>query len=510
MKRISFYFTCILALTLLSISSFADERPNIIFIFADDLGYGDVGYHGNNKILTPNIDALARSGVHFSQGYVSASVCGPSRAGALTGVYQQRFGVGENPSGSGYPDNMKFPMAGLPRSQPIISETLKAQGYHTGMIGKWHLGFDLSLRPNQRGFDFFYGFINGSHDYTGWHNKFSKKKGFWPLFLNEEMLPPQKDIYLTDLFSEQAVGFVKSTAKKEQPFFLYLAYNSVHHPWQATKSTLARTKNLSNSEDFNVFAAMMLSMDDGIGRLNQTLQELKIANNTLIVFMSDNGSPSGQGLNKKAKKIQKSKLERGGIMSNAGIYRGYKGDTYEGGIRVPFLMTWPTKITAGTRYDHPVSALDLAPTFAALAGENTEKPKLGGFAYDGVNLLPFIQGKMAKTKPHSLLVWRRDNDYAIRSGDWKLSWNDDHGNRKIELFNIANDPGEYHDVSAQHPELTQSLQDKFDAWDSTLPANEWWGAPWNRNTDFNQGKKLEVATFNQNPPNAKQAKRKIK
>ncbi len=450
------------------------DGPNIVLIYADDMGWGDVGYHGVEDILTPNIDKLAAGGVHFSQGYVSASVCGPSRCGLMTGVYQQRMGCGENPNTNGFPQAPKFPFAGLPRSQPLLSEMLKSSGYRCGMVGKWHLGLHETMRPNARGFDYYYGFLNGAHDYEKALPVFGKNKGLWPLFRNNE-LQPEYGGYLTDTFSDEAVDFIGRS--KEQPFFLYVAYNAVHHPWQVPEEYLERTQELSDIEDRRFFAGMVLAMDDGVGRIMEALEEAGVGDDTLVLFISDNGTPRGQGLEHAPKDMQK---ERGGCtMSSAGPFRGFKGDTFEGGIRMPFVMHWPGKIEPGTRYDHPVVNLDVAPTILAQLGvEQTFR----GLPFDGVDLMPYLNGAKGDERPHDLLYWRRDDDYAIRKGDWKLAWNDTScpPDSDAMLFNLADDPGEHRDLSIEHADIKRQLQDEFDAWDCRLPPSQCWGGPKNR------------------------------
>lgn len=457
-----------------AIGAVAVEKPNIVIIYADDMGWGDVGYHGVEDILTPNIDRLAAGGVHFTQGYVSASVCGPSRCGLMTGVYQQRLGCGENPNTSGFPEAPTFPFAGLPLSQPILSEVLKPLGYRCGMVGKWHLGLHETMRPHARGFDYFYGFLNGAHDYERAFPRFGRNKGLWPLFRNNEVLPAYEG-YLTDSFNDEAVGFIERN--KQQPFFLYVAYNAVHHPWQVPEKYLERTKGLSEIKDRRFFAAMVLAMDDGVGRIMSALEDAGVNDNTLVFFISDNGTPRGQGLDHPPKDVQK---ERGGCtMSSAGPFRGFKGDTFEGGIRVPFVMHWPGKIEPGSRYDHPITNLDVVPTVLAQLGVG-QPPK--GLAFDGVDLMPYLDGDEGDERPHDVLYWRRDDDYAIRKGDWKLAWND-HScppDSEAMLFNLADDPGEHNDLSADQPKLKQELQDLFDAWDSRLPPSQCWGGPKNR------------------------------
>jgi len=441
------------------------DKPNIIIIYADDMGWGDVGYHGvENDIRTPNIDQLASEGVAFSQGYVSASVCSPSRAGLLTGQYQQRFGCGENPCGSGYPENEKALKSGLPDTIPILPELLKTQGYTTGMIGKWHLGLSENKRPNARGFDYFYGFLNGAHSYYEADIHFGKKKGKWPIFRNNQIV--EYDGYMTEVFTKEAGQFI--TQQKENPFFLYLAYNAVHHPWEVPDAYLNRLDHIKTPYR-KKFAGMVLAMDDGIGQIIQTLKDQKLYDNTIIIFMSDNGSPSGQGKD----------AAEGDYMSSTGGLRGWKGDTYEGGIKVPFIMRWPGQLRTNVTYDKPVINLDITPTLTHFLDIDEPAP---GF-YDGKDLLPFLNGK-TNDRPHEELFWRRDEDYAIRIGDWKLTCNN-RGNKAtngVELFNLKEDPFEKNNLAHQYPEKVIKMQQQFDQWDHNLPASICWGAPKNRNT----------------------------
>ncbi|MBT3192215.1 MAG: sulfatase-like hydrolase/transferase, partial [Verrucomicrobia bacterium] len=578
--------TAAVAACVLVCTAFASASPNVVLIYADDMGWGDVGYHGFDDVLTPNIDRIAESGVQFSQGYVSASVCGPSRAGLLTGVYQQRFGCGENANMAGYPDKMKHPLAGLPASQPVISEMLKERGYYTSHIGKWHMGVDKTLRPLARGFDEYFGFVNGAHDFEGWDGHFGDKRGRWPLWRGDAPLPARDNVYLTDLFSDEAVAFIERAANTEHrtpvsessqsstvrvavrvdrsvnengdangprgehapPFFLYLAYNAIHAPWQVPQKYLERTKHLSDSHERNFIAAMILAMDDGIGRVQDALEKAGVADNTIVIFMSDNGSPRGQGLTWKPRG-DVDDWQEGPMSCKAGM-RGFKGDSYEGGTRVPFCMSWPGKIEPGSKYELPVSNLDIVPTVLAatlvsdrsqsssalslpavaaeregwvarsrppvgdritIAGDesgtregarlsdtaeseaalNTEHRTLNT-EFDGVDLLPYITG-VNPARPHQALYWRRDNDYAIRHGDWKLEWNAAGNTRNITLFNLADDPQERNDLAASMPEKAQAMQDMFDAWDSTMPDNAWWGGPINRRRDFAEGGRTVVA-----------------
>ncbi len=444
----------------------AQDKPNVIIILADDMGYGDAGYLGGKDVLTPHIDQLAKDGMQFIQGYAAASVCGPSRAGLLTGRYQQRFGAGENCPEGGYPNDSRSKRAPIPLDQPVLPELMKTVGYRTGHIGKWHLGLHSPHRPNGRGFDYYYGILNGQHDYYKADKEF-KHYDTWPVFRNNTIVDYKKGDYLTDRFTEEAVGFIKRN--KDKPFFMYLAYTAVHYPYQVPKSY---TDRLLHIEDPNrrTFAGMLLAMDDGVGSIRKTLKDEGLDKKTAIVFASDNGSP-GDGAKLKKR------------FSSKGSLRGFKGDTYEGGIRVPFILHWPGQVPSGSSYEHPVSALDLAPTITHFLGV---PPPMKGF--DGVDLLPYLKGKK-NGQPHDALYFRRDRDYAIRKGDWKLTWNDEEVGtlpHRIQretppkLFNIAKDPNEQNDLYRQFPEKARALQKQFDAWDSPLPNSNWWGRPWNR------------------------------
>jgi arylsulfatase A-like enzyme len=481
----------IAGLTFISLSAFASTKPNIVLIYSDDQGWGDVGYHGYDDVMTPNIDKLAAGGTQFSQGYVSASVCGPSRCGLLTGVYQQRMGVYGN-----------WDKGGIPESQPMVFEMLKKEGYQTAAIGKWHVGAARdSLRPNNRGVDFFYGFLWGSHDYyKSSTDPDTRRKGESPIMRNNQIEPPIQDSkgYLTEMFTEEAVGFIER-ADGDKPFFVYLAYNAVHYPWDVPQPYIDRVQGLDTHDERKLFAGMTLCMDDGVGDVMDALKKKGVEDNTLVIFMSDNGTPRGQGI-----KAPKQKKRGECTMSNPGPFNGFKGDTYEGGTRVPFVMHWPKEIPAGETYDKPVINLDLVATFMALNG--VSKP-YEGFAFDGVNLMPYITGKNAD-RPHDVLYWRRGNDYAIRKGDWKLAWNDQGSSGQIELFNLAEDPGEWKNLTVTHPERAQALQDAFDEWDSQLTDNQSGRNPKNRNNGYASGERVNVVEFNANVADKPSTKKK--
>jgi arylsulfatase A-like enzyme len=413
--------------------------PNIVIIYADDMGYGDVGYHGVENIMTPNIDALAKSGVYFTQGYVSSSICSPSRCGLLTGVYQQRYTSGQNPRASD-------PLGGLPLSQPMISEILKPAGYYSGIVGKWHLGVHESMRPMNRGWDEFYGFLNGSHSYFNATHKYTKIREHWPFFRGNEMVDFEG--YSTEVFTDEAVSFIQRN--KEKPFCLYVAYNAVHYPWEAPDKYIERVKFIENWNR-RLFAGMVLALDDGVGLILETLENEGLNDNTIVFFISDNGSPRGQP----------------GNMSSTGPLRGWKGDTFEGGIRIPFIIKWPGEIPPGTKYEQPVITLDILPSLLSYIGlENIDQYK-----FDGVNILPYLNGEKPTNEiPHQNLFWKRGGDMAIRSGDWKLMLEDRRNAPKdTMLFYLAKDIGEQTNLINQYPDKAMQLQNIYKEWEDTLP-----------------------------------------
>ncbi|MGL6260931.1 sulfatase family protein [Vibrio sp. WXL210] len=450
-------------------------QPNVIVIYTDDQGWGDVGYHGYDDIHTPHIDALAAGGVHFPQAYVSSSICSPSRAGMLTGVYQQRFGIYGNFKGNHIPD-----------SQPLMMEMMQELGYTTGVVGKWHMG-DPTGRPNQRGTDFFYGFHGGSHNYMLSDAEEGGKPWLSPLYRNTQTEPPiqESNGYLTELFTDEAVAFIEDNVDK--PFFLHLAHFAVHHPWQVPDGYIERLEHLEvHHEERRFFAAQTLVLDDGIGAIMDTLDKHQLTNDTLIFFMSDNGSPAGQGFEEPRRK------KRGETtMSSPGPFNGFKGDTYEGGIRVPFVIHYPAQIPAGLSYEPMVSSLDIYPTIAARFGITDT----GAIPFDGVDLFPHILGETDEPA-HTTLYWRRDDDYAIRDEQWKLTVNEHNGPRTIRLFNMNDDPYEKIDLVNQYPEIAQRLKDQFDSWEASLPVNQLSERPVNRNLGFAEGKRVDVQAFN--------------
>jgi arylsulfatase A-like enzyme len=403
------------------------RKPNIVLIVADDLGYGELTVQGFEKdIPTPNIDAIAKRGVRFTQGYVSAPLCSPTRAGLATGRYQQRFGHEFNP---GPQDNARSTF-GLPRSETMLAERLKTLGYATGMVGKWHLGFTHEFMPIQRGFDSFFGFLGGAHAYLPGQKGASIYRGNTPIV--------EKD-YLTDAFAREAVAFIDQ--HREEPFFLYLPFNAVHAPLQAPEKYLKRFPNIADPKR-RTFAAMTAAMDDAVGRVLGKLDELKLTGQTLVVFISDNGGPTPT------------------TSSGNGPLRGFKGQIWEGGIRLPFMMQWPGRLPAARIYDQPVISLDVYPTIIAATGAAISPE----WKLDGVDLMPFLTGT-AGGRPHETLYWRMGQKHAIRDGDWKVTVEP---GTPPGLFNLANDLGEKTDLSLNNPEKMKELVAKYDAWSAQM------------------------------------------
>ncbi|MCC6680773.1 MAG: sulfatase [Phycisphaeraceae bacterium] len=417
----------------------AERPPNIVVILADDLGYADAGVQGCTDIPTPHIDAIARDGVRFTDAYVTCPICAPSRAGLITGRYQQRFGFDDN----GGPD--PEPNFGVPADQITLGDALRAVGYRTAVIGKWDIGLRVRLQPNDQGFDEFFGFLPGVNDYLPQHADALPDRAS-PIYRNTQIVnEPQ---YLTDAFGREAAAFIERN--NQQPFLLYLPFNAVHSPLVATPQYLQRFEHLPPERQ--VYAAMVSAMDDAVGQLCAALRKESLEDNTLIFFLSDNGGASGQG------------VAHASAADNHPL-GGRKGTFWEGGIRVPFFIKWPAGITAGQVLSQPVSALDILPTALAAAGATFT----GDDASDGVNLLPLMQGK-SEQAPHDALYWRYHEHTAIRRGDWKLIAFAD---GRLQLFNLRQDIGETTNLAEQNPQQVASLRVQLDAWNAELPRPAW-------------------------------------
>jgi arylsulfatase A-like enzyme len=426
-------------------SQMRSQKPNILLIVADDLGYADIGVQGSQDVPTPHIDSLAMYGARFTNGYVSGPYCSPTRAGLLTGRYQQRYGHEFNPG----PVQNADSDVGLPLSETTMADRLKALGYATGLVGKWHLGNASKFHPQERGFDQFFGFLGGAHSYLSNDNSQN--------YVMRGSEPVPEISYLTDMFGDEAVSFVER--HKDRPWFLYLAFNADHTPMHATEKYLSRFPNISDPLR-QKFAAMHSAMDDNIGRVLETLRRHKLEQNTLIFFLSDNGGPT-----------------RANSSRNTPL-RGFKAQTWEGGIRVPFIIQWRGTIPEGKVYDDPVIQLDVLPTALAAAGSKIESE----WKLDGVNLLPYLAGK--KKTPHEALFWRFGEQMAIRKGDWKLVKAPGSGAELAErrraatatgahLYNLAEDIGEQTNLADREPEKVKQLTAVWTKWNSELEEPRW-------------------------------------
>jgi arylsulfatase A-like enzyme len=424
--------TVLLAVVISNVQTLAaDTQPNIVVIVGDDMGYADIGVHGCQDIPTPHIDALAAAGVHCTSGYVSAPYCSPTRAGLLTGRYQTRFGHEFNPGdgrfGNDKPATRK--PIGLPLSETTIADRFKAAGYATGWVGKWHLGSGPQFIPQRRGFAecLCFGFLGGAHGYF---------PGAKPAILRDNQ-PIEEKEYLTDAIGREAVAFIDR--HRDQPFFLYLAFNAVHTPLNATDERLEKFNKIGD-KNRRTYAGMMSAMDDAIGRV-----------------------PTMPGTATNA--------------SRNDPLRGSKRTTLEGGIRVPFFVKWPGHVPAGKVYDRPVIQLDILPT--ALAAADVRLP--ANARADGVDLLPYLSGKN-EDQPHPVLYWRFGEQMAIRQGDWKLVRYDPvvDGMKgratKARLYNLANDIGESKDLIEAEPQKAKALQAAWDEWNQSNLPPLWGGA----------------------------------
>jgi arylsulfatase A-like enzyme len=492
------------------------RRPDVIVILADDLGYGDTGVYGSKIAKTPNIDALAESGIRFTDGYVTNPVCSPSRAGLMTGRYQQRFGYEFNPGA-------RDRTGGMSLDEITLAQIMKSAGYATGAIGKWHLGIPGPYYPTARGFDYFFGVAGGGSDYiidpepgdefiaNGRNGKvldvtvpaaglpalphgrllkalLERIRARQPITRNGKIV--RVDEYLTDAFKQEAVNFINRNRK--HPFFLYVAPNAPHVPLQAPRKYIARFGDIKDPEK-RVYAAMVSALDDSVGAVIATLKKDDLYDDTMVIFLSDNGCAGYVN----------------GACSNAPL-SGYKRWLAEGGIRIPYIISWPGHLPAG-RVDHrQVSSLDILPTAAALARATLPIDRV----YDGVNLVQFLNGKN-NAIPNPKLYWRDGVDFAMRDADSKL-WicaiaprrsvssersteprqklNPDEWSAKVMrsrkeskpvvpavgpegthvmLFNLADDIGELHNIASTHPAELARMESEIAIWNKTLIKPQW-------------------------------------
>jgi len=404
------------------------SRPNIIIMLLDDAGYNDFGFMGSQDILTPNIDRLAANGMVFTDAHVSATVCGPSRAGLLTGRYQQRFGFECNPPAD---------FSGLPANETTMAEMLKTAGYQTAAFGKWHLGHDPEDRPNQRGFDYYWGFLAGGRGYFP-NDRDDRQGTLQSIRENGEFT--EFDGYLTDVLGEKLVEYIDG--RSDAPFFVYWAPNAPHTPMQATDQDLARF----DGHPRQMLAAMMWSLDRSVGKVISKLEEEGILDNTLIFFLSDNGGAHNN-------------------QSSNYPLKGWKGNKFEGGSRVPFFMHWPKGFQQPGIFNGLTSALDIYATCIDAAGVDAQEMNQP----DGRSLIPYVTGN-PDADSHDILFLRKDRMAAVRKGDYKLIRVDSLGTR---LYNLADDLSETNDLSGQLPEKHAEMMDNLVAWESELISPLW-------------------------------------
>ncbi len=450
------------------------RRPNIVLIVADDLGYGELGCYGGRDIPTPNLDALAAGGARFTNGYVTAPFCAASRAALMTGRYQTRFGFEFNPIGV----KNALPGIGLPVAEKTLANRLSDAGYATALVGKWHLGGTAEFHPQRRGFDEFFGFLHEGHTYVpppwdgvvswlrrralpdGGKGRWTSPDGriIWSTHLNNHepdydadnpilrsSQPIDERANLTDAFTREACGFI--ARHRAQPFFLYLAYNAVHSPMQGADAWLAKFAHIPDIHR-RIFAAMLAHLDDSVGRVVAQLRTLGLEENTLIVFLSDNGGPTRE------------------LTSSNAPLRGEKGQLYEGGIRIPMAVAWKGKIPAGQTLAQPVMAFDLTAT--ALAAASVTPPAVGA-SPDGASLLPLVRVETTAA-PHPELHWRVGKKNASRAGDWKIIRDADGA---WELYDLAHDVSEARNLAAAEPARVAELAARWAQWNAQQAEPRW-------------------------------------
>ncbi len=455
-----------------SLQAAAADQPNIIWIVADDLGYGELTSYGGKDVPTPNLDSIGRNGVRFTNAYVTAPFCAASRAALLTGRYQTRFGFEYNPIGAANAD----PNIGLPLSETLLPDVLREAGYVTGLVGKWHLGGSARFNPQRRGFDEFFGFLHEGHYYVpppwnghttwlrrgalpgGGEGRWTSPDGrlIWsthlgsfepdydadnPLLRNSQ--PVEEKSNLTDALAREAEDFI--TRHHAQPFFLYLAYNAVHSPLQGLGDYMKKFAHIPDIHR-RIFVAMLAHLDDSVGRVLARVRSAGLERRTMIVFLSDNGGPTRE------------------LTSSNRPLRGEKGSLLEGGIRIPMMLQWPGRIPAGSTDSRLVSSLELFPTAAVAAGA---KPAAN---LDGVDLLPHL-APPADTPIRPQHYWRVGPQTALRVGHWKIYRG--RNERTWQLFDLANDIGEARDLSKTHPEKIAELEKAWGELDAKMIAPLW-------------------------------------
>lgn len=426
------WLACLATTLVAGIATAAEQRPNVLVIVSDDQGYRDAGFQGGTDVPTPHLDRLAASGVRCTSGYVSHAFCSPTRAGLLTGRYQARFGHENNPVYDPLDER-----EGLPLGERLLPQFLKEAGYATSWVGKWHLGASPKHVPWARGFDDTFGFIGGGHRFIGW--KPDGRQYTLPLVRQGQ---PLDDVpaHLTAALGDEAAGFVRQHV--DRPWLVYLAFNAPHTPHEPTAEREARFAHETDPQRRRYLAQVSL-LDDAVGAVTKALADSGQTGRTLVFFCSDNGGPVKNAAD------------------NTPL-RGGKGQLYEGGLRVPFLVSWPDRLPAGGTFDQPVSSLDVFATALAAAGVPHPRDR----PYDGVDLVPHLTGTVT-APPHERLFWRLayGRSQAVREGRWKLVRTKD---KPDELYDLAADVPESRDLAAAEPEVAARLAAAIDAWTKEL------------------------------------------
>ena len=422
----------------------AQRQPNVVLVLMDDMGYGDLGSYGAPDVRTPNIDRLAREGVRLTEAYANGAVCTPTRAALITGRWQQRAGLEDVLTGS--PADRG---SGLPASATSLPSLLRAAGYATGLLGKWHLGWKPEFGPNAHGFDEFYGFLSGAHSYyTDRSDILRGRNGFADLF--ENTTPVAAAGYLTDEITRRAVGFIGRHAGT--PFFLEVAYNAVHWPFDPPGLSPAEAgrraaRSLRQMPDEPVpatrqdYVRMLERADRGVGEILAELERRGLAQNTLVIFTNDNG---GEWLSRNAPFFHR------------------KATLWEGGIRVPLILRWPAALPAGRVSAQVAITMDLTASILAAAGAGTPD----GYRPDGIDLLPILRGAAPLRERRLFWRWNRPDrrQRAVRFGPWKLLQDANH----LLLFDLGADPGERNDLAGAHPDLVARLERLLDEWEADV------------------------------------------
>lgn len=438
--KIAYVLGLFTVLAVITTSQATERPPNIVILYADDAGWVDFGCQEGVPepfdTLTPNIDALAEAGVRCRQAYMSGVVCSPSRAGLLTGRYQQRFGH-ENNIPPGY---MK---GGMDLAQRTIADHLGDLGYRTGLIGKWHLGYPEGYQPNDRGFDEFTGLLQGARRYHPIPNVSAHR------VIQHNGTPLPESGYVTDRFGEAACSFIADN--RDEPFFLFVSFTAPHGPLEPRHEDAEKLSELGiEKQRRRKYAGLIHSLDENVGRITKALDSAGLAESTLVIFTNDNGGQTLTG-------------------ADNGPLRGRKGTMYEGGSRVPMIFRWPGHLPAGTQCDSPVSALDYLPTFMAIAGGT-----LDAAATDGIDIMPLLRGEVTEPATRRFF-WRKGGsagNVAMRDGKWKLVWRrgDD---AAPELYNLPSDLGEATDRAADEPERVRAMLGAIAEWETELIEPLW-------------------------------------